>query len=196
MIETRIALVRHGSHSELGIVLSGRSEIALNAQGWAEANQAARRLATFHSNCVYSSPRTRTVQTSVPIAKLHNGVIALADELDELDFGSLTGESFEALRRNPAWHEWNTNRAEARLPGGETMEEVRLRIVSFIDTLATKGGHHLCVTHGDVIRSALAHYGGKPQSAIFDYSIDPGAIVILEGAFGALRAATLDEGVL
>lgn len=136
------------------------------------------------------------MQTSVPIAKLHNGVIALIDQLDEVDFGSLTGERFDALRDNASWHEWNTNRVHARLPGGETMEDVRLRIVSFLDTLATKGGEHLCVTHGDVIRSALAHYDGKPQSAIFDYSIDPGAIVILEGAAGALRVTSLHERVL
>lgn len=156
----------------------------------------ARRLRDLELDAVHSSPRTRTMQTAVPIAKLHNGVIAISDALDEVDFGSWTGGSFEALRQDPGWQEWNANREHARVPGGEAMEDVRLRIVSFIEGLARTGGAHVCVTHGDVIRSALTHYDGKPQSAIFDYEIHPGAIVILEGTVDALQAIPSGEGAL
>ncbi|MBB3692266.1 histidine phosphatase family protein [Sphingomonas sp. BK580] len=185
---TRILLLaRHGTHAEVGHVLSGRSEIALSERGRDEAVALARHLAGVELGAIYASPRRRTVETAVAVARPRGIEVVHAPALDEIDFGAFTGHDFAALAGDPNWQRWNAERGSARCPGGETMGEAVARAVDF---LASAGeGTTLCVTHCDIIRGAVTHWLGLGVERMFQLGCDPGSVTTL--ALDARGGATL-----
>lgn len=186
-------LARHGTHAEVGHVLSGRSEIGLGMRGHAEAAALARRLADVPLASIHASPRRRTVETARVVANGRDIAMQVAPALDEIDFGAFTGRSFAALDDDPAWRRWNAERGSARCPGGETMAEAVARAWHYLDALTIQDTPALCVTHCDVIRGLVAQLLGIDANRMFAFDCDPGSIttIAIEGA-GA-RLMTLNE---
>lgn len=172
-----VLLARHGHHPEVGHVLSGRSEIALDAMGQAEAAALARHLTGRGVTRLCASPRRRTQQTAAAVATTHGLAVETVAALDEVDFGRFTGASFDALADDPDWRRWNAARGEARCPGGETMVEAVARAVRFVSGVGS--GVTVCVSHCDVIRGVVAHYLGLPLARIFSLGCDPGSVTTL-----------------
>lgn len=186
-----IILARHGQHREVGRVLSGRSEIELDATGEAQADAIARRLTGARPDAIYASPRRRTIDTARPLAAATGLAISAEAALDEVDFGAFTGRSFDALEEDAAWRHWNAARDVARCPGGETMAEAVARAVHFL--ASRPPGVTLCVSHCDIIRGVVAHYLGLDLSRVFQLGCDPGSLttLVLEGE--EARLVTLNE---
>src|SRR3954468_6526336 len=117
-------LVRHAAHAELGSLLSGRRrDVALSREGLEQAAIVADLLSTAPLAAIYSSPRERAWYTARDIAEPHDLKVAIADGLDEVDFGAWSGRSFAELDGDPDWQTGNEARGSARAPGGETMRE-------------------------------------------------------------------------
>ncbi|KTT73138.1 histidine phosphatase family protein [Sphingomonas endophytica] len=186
-MERRVLLVRHGHHAEVGRVLSGRSDIALDARGRAEAMAVAQHLAGTPIDRLFSSPRARTVDTALAFGEQ----VRVAAALDEVDFGTFTGRTFAALDGDADWRRWNAERGSFRCPGGETMGEAVARAVGFVAALGV--GVSVCVTHCDIIRGVVAHYLGLPLDRIFALGCDPGSVTTLMLEGQGARLATLNE---
>ncbi len=188
-----VYLARHARHDEVGAVLSGRSEIALNAPGIAEAERLAARLAGEPLAGVYSSPRRRAWQTAEAVAGRHGLSVTRADGLDEIDFGRWTGQSFVALAADPDWQRWNAARATVATPGGETMAAVANRATAVVRAVAGPRPV-LCVAHADVIRAVVAAALGLSFDRLLSFDVDPAALTTL--AIGdEVRVLTLNERV-
>ncbi|MEH3038346.1 MAG: histidine phosphatase family protein [Sphingomonas adhaesiva] len=189
----QIMLVRHGHHAEVGRVLSGRSDIALDGAGRAQAEGLVRRMIGVRVDAIVSSPRRRALETAGPIATARGLAVEVTDGLDEVDFGDFTGRSFDALGEDADWQRWNAARDSARCPNGETMAGAVARAVGFV--AARPPGITLCVTHGDVIRGVVAHYLGLEMTRIFQLECDPGSVttLVLEGR-GARLVALNERG--
>lgn len=187
-----VLLARHASHDEVGVVLSGRSDIALNAAGVAEAERLAARLATAPLAAIHSSPRRRAWQTAQIVAGRCGLPVTRADGLDEIDFGAWAGQRFDELDRYPDWQRWNAERGSAATPGGETMAIVAARAAAVIDDVA---GEHpvLCVSHADVIRGVVAKALGRSFDRMLDFAIDPASLTTLAVAGTGIRVVTVNE---
>src|ERR1700687_5853917 len=123
-------LLRHGEHGLLGRVLAGRMPgVGMTEHGRAEIAAQAERLAGEKIAAIYASPLQRTRETAEIIAARLGLPIAFRDDLIELDFGEWTGATFDAIRADPLWISWTTQRSLARIPGGENMREVQRRAV-------------------------------------------------------------------
>ena len=183
-----VGLVRHGSHDELGRVLSGRtSDVALNDAGRDEAWALAGAVASAGIAGVLSSPRRRTVETAAILGSGLGLSPQIDPALDEIDFGAWSGRDFADLSGD-AWDLWNTARATAPAPGGETMAQAVARAAALIDRLGSQGGEPvLCVSHCDVIRGVVCHYLGLALDHILRFSVDPGRVCWLnaDGQGGA-----------
>lgn len=173
-----VHLVRHGSHAELGAVLSGRSDIVLSAAGVAEAERVAARLAALPIDGVYSSPCKRARQTAEVIAARVGLPVAVEDALDEIDFGTWRGRSFVELEEDAAWRRWNAARGTGQAPGGETMAGASARAVAFVERIASAAERGMVVmaSHCDVIRGIVAHYLGLSLDRLLAFDVDPGSI--------------------
>lgn len=172
-----LLLARHGTHAEVGHVLSGRSEIALSTRGHDEAAALARHLARVDVSAIYASPRRRTVETAAAVAQSRGIDVVHAPALDEIDFGAFTGRDFASLADDPDWQQWNAERGSARCRGGETMSEAVARAIGFL--AAVGEGTSLCVTHCDIIRGVVAHWLGLGFERMFQLGCDPGSVTTL-----------------
>lgn len=191
-----IFLARHGSHAELGAILSGRSHIELSPEGHGQAQRLARACLTRGVTAVHSSPCRRAWRTAEIVAD-HLGVACdPVTALDEIDFGAWAGRSFADLDADQGWRHWNDARHAAAAPGGESMTEATTRIVGHLEHLAAAGASHiLCVSHCDMIRAAVAHYLGLGLDKLLRFDVDPGSLstLLLEDQGGRGRLLGLNE---
>jgi probable phosphoglycerate mutase len=148
----RIWLLRHGStaSNEQGRFL-GWADEDLSAAGRAEAIRLRLTLSDIEPDHVWASDLRRAVET----ARLAVGEPRVDERLRELDFGELEGKTWfdctpvvrAALERFEGF----------RAPGGESLDQLRSRVHSFVDELGA--GKHLIVTHGGVIRLLMREAG-------------------------------------
>jgi broad specificity phosphatase PhoE len=169
-----LLLVRHATHAEVGHVMSGRSEIALDARGRDEARALAAGLARETIDAVHASPRRRAQETAAAVADGRGLPVQTATALDEIDFGDFTGRSFASLDADADWRQWNAERGSARCPGGETMREATARAWQFVAALPA--GRILCVSHCDVIRGLVCEMLGLGYDRMFQLGCDPASV--------------------
>src|SRR3954462_3760132 len=124
-------LLRHGQHDLIGRSLVGRTPgITMNETGRAEIGRAAKWLAERPLVALVASPLDRTRETARIVAVATKLQPSHDERLLEIDFGTFADQSFDKLHRDPAWLFWNSARATARAPSGETMLEVQARWMS------------------------------------------------------------------
>ncbi|HEY5424222.1 MAG TPA: MSMEG_4193 family putative phosphomutase [Ilumatobacteraceae bacterium] len=156
--------MRHGLTPTTGKVLPGRAAgLHLAEAGQAQADAAAERIAALSRvDAVYASPLERARETAAPIAKAKGLRVRIDKGLLECDFGDWTGEELKKLMKLPEWGTVIRAPSTFRFPGGESFNEMQVRIVSAIDRLRAvhKGGVVVCVSHADPIKAAVAHAMG------------------------------------
>jgi probable phosphomutase (TIGR03848 family) len=179
---TTFLLIRHGETDELGKALSGRRPgVGLNAAGRRQAEQLAARLAGDGIAAVYSGPLERVRETARPLAERLSLEVRAASELDEIDLGEWSGQSFEALARRDDWRRFNAVRSCTRAPGGELMLEAQARAVALLQRLCGErpGAAVAAVSHADVIKAVLAYYLGLPLDLAQRLEVSPASVSVL-----------------
>ena len=179
---TTFYLVRHAAHDLIGILLAGRTvDVALNAQGRSQAEAAAQQLAHERITQVISSPRKRARETAEPIAAAHGLAVTVAPQIDEHDAGLWSGQTFDSLKRDSHWRSWNERRGEVRPPAGESMGELQLRVLGYLDWLAVQFPNEsiVLVTHAEPIRAVLLHERGLPLDAFLQIEVPLGSVTMV-----------------
>ena len=189
--------IRHAAHDNVGGFLAGRMEgVRLGSSGQAQARRLAQRMGRERIGTIYSSPRERTRETAAAIAEACGlGEPEVDHALDEIAFGSWSGQSFDTLNSDPAWRRWNTLRSLARTPGGESMLDVQVRLLSLVERLMDGGADRrvALVSHADVIRAAVSHFLGLPIDAWPKFDIAPASITcVAVGGWGS-KVITINE---
>ncbi len=173
---TTFHLIRHGDYGLLGRVLAGRTTgHSLNDNGIAQARAVADALAALPIAAIVSSPLERTRQTADPIAARLGLDVTIDPDVTEIDFGDWTGRSFESLRAWPGWPAFNRFRSTAQIPGGESMLAVQTRSLGAVLRLraAYPDSEVAIVSHGDVIKSIVAHFLTIPLDMFRRFDIAP-----------------------
>lgn len=174
-----LVLVRHAVTPETGKRLSGRLPgVALSAEGRAQAEAVARCLADLPVAAVYTSPLQRCRETARVVAAPHGLKPVQYRSLIEVDYGSWSGRTLASLRRTKAWKHLLVAPSRVVFPGGERLGDVRGRAVAACEEIAAAHGTGtvVLVSHGDVIRSVLAHYLGMPIDLFHRVLISPGSV--------------------
>jgi probable phosphoglycerate mutase len=179
---SRFVLIRHAATEFPKGKIAGRTERApLSRLGHEQASQLSRRLKEKKLRAVYSSPQERARDTAAPLAEAINNQVQIAPELDELDYGDWTGRTMDELEPTQ-WQAFNAVRSCTRIPGGELMLEAQARVVGFLERLGKQhpGRPTALVTHGDVIRAALAHHLGLSLDHVLRIEISFASVSIVE----------------
>ncbi|MCL4859715.1 MAG: MSMEG_4193 family putative phosphomutase [Caldilineaceae bacterium] len=164
---TTIALlIRHGENDWVGADrLAGRTPgVHLNEKGKEQSAALVQLLAQQPIAAIYSSPLERCMETAQPLAS-QLGLSVEADAgLIEVDYGDWRGGNLKELSKLPEWKRVQHYPSTFRFPGGETLREVQSRTVSAIEQIRLRhpGQVIALFSHGDVIRTTLAHYLGVP----------------------------------
>jgi len=189
---TTFLLIRHAAHDLLGHTLAGRTrDIELNDEGARDAVQLAQLLRGLAIAAIYSSPRRRARATVERFAASAGMEMHIEPGLDEIDFGAWSGLAFAELEREPQWSVWCNARRNARPPGGETIMEVQARVIAAMQRLRARHSNQTIalVSHGDVIKVALAHYLRLDLDDLERFDIAPASISVVldDGAAAQVR---------
>jgi broad specificity phosphatase PhoE len=193
---TIFLLIRHASHDLLGRALAGRSSaVGLSGQGHAEARRLAERLTGAGIDALYVSPQRRARETAAPLAATLGLDPVVREELDEIHFGGWTGYSFDRLAGDPAWAVWVGQRSAACPPGGESIVSAQQRIVKWIDALGARYGDRTIalVSHGDVIKAAVAHVLSSPLDQLERFEIAPASVSVIAAGPGWAQVRLLNH---
>lgn len=184
---TTVMLVRHGSIDLIGKALAGRKPgVHLNERGHSEAQRLAEQLADAGISAIYVSPRERAAETAAPLAARLQLTAQVCDEIDEIDFGRWTGLSFVKLNGEAEWRTWVERRSRAQPPDGESIVAVQKRMVDAIERMRRDHADQAIalVTHGDVIKAALAHYVGLTLDNLERFDIAPASVSVVAAGAG------------
>jgi probable phosphoglycerate mutase len=199
---TTVLLVRHGESDGLGERLVGRTRgVVLTHRGRAQAERLPVRLRrlTASLDALYVSPQRRAFESAVPIGRHYGLVLQRAEAFAEADFGDWTGRRFDELDRDPAWRVYNSARATALVPRGESAADLQRRVESALQGLVDNRQNQTIavVTHAEVIRTIVLGVTGRTLDEFQTVLIDPASITAIRyrGRQGQLLFVNASEEV-
>ena len=159
---SRLILVRHAEPVEDA---RGRCYGSLDVGLSQAGRRDAERIASLDCDAVYSSPRIRAIDTAKAIA----ADVQVDDDLRELDFGDLEGRTYDEIAASEPelYRAWMERPTTVTFPGGESFALLKKRALAALDRIRAEHDCAVVVTHGGVIRAALAEWLSMPDEAIF-----------------------------
>lgn len=191
-----IVLVRTATSQQMSNVLLGRNvDRPLDERGEGQARHVAQRLLTVPQLIVESSPRRRARHTAGIIASARDSTVRIAPQMDDLDFGSWSGQTFEALMADPQWRRWNKYRAVSRTPAGESIRDVQERALAHFRKLQQTFDTETVaiVTHAEVIRSIVLLALEAPIDDYSRFEFGPASMTRLTVDGSQLRVEAVNE---
>jgi phosphoserine phosphatase len=204
----RLVLIRHGEteHNVGGITL-GRADVPLNERGLAQAQALASLAGRSHSrilsdapqiSAVYASPLQRATATAQPLAVALSLDIIPEARLIEMEIGELEGMPFDQMReRYPDFlRQWLSDEvADARMPDGETLDEVQERAWESVTEMAARheDGTVVAVTHNFVLLSLLCRMLNLPLAKFRGLRHDLAAVSLVDLSGPNVRVVTLND---
>ena len=182
----RIVLLRH-AHSVANEknLLAGRTPgIALSKTGRDQALQLVNRLGAITFDEIAVSPMQRCRETIDPWLSSSDvkSRVVTDDSISEVDYGIWSGKSLASLRRKSQWKVVQDFPSQMVFPEGESLLEMQGRaLAGFYRLNSVKGkGPRLLVSHGDVIKSIVAHCLGMHLDQFQRLIIEPASITIID----------------
>jgi probable phosphomutase (TIGR03848 family) len=176
---TLFLLIRHAVTDVTGKRLSGSLRgIHLSAEGRGQATRLAERLTPVRLTGIYSSPLERCVETAEAIAAERHMKVEQIPELDEVGYGLWSGRPLAQLARTTLWKQLQQAPSSVRFPDGETLFDVQRRSAAALEDIARKAPRATVavVTHADVIRLVLAHFGGIHIDLFQRFTVSPASV--------------------
>lgn len=160
----KLIVVRHGqTDANANKLLQGsRLNESLNKVGLQQIKELVSLLGDERINAIYSSELKRARETAEVIAKKFKLEIIFTDLLNEKDFGSLTGKTWDQIHieyQNGKLKEIDRSHAyDYRAHGGESVDQVRKRIGVFLDQVKKNHSNQtvIAVTHSGIVK--LLHH--------------------------------------
>jgi broad specificity phosphatase PhoE len=170
----QIYFIRHGETAwSLSGQHTGRTDLALTADGERMARALEPMLAHLAFDLVLTSPRVRA-RTTCELAGLGSAA-QIEPCLAEWDYGDYEGlRTIEIHAKHPDWDIW-----ENGCPEGEMPQEVGHRADQLIERLAKHRGKVALFSHGQFGRVLAARWIGLPVAQGQHFAIDPASIGIL-----------------
>jgi alpha-ribazole phosphatase len=164
---TRLCLVRHGQTDwNLEGRYQGQSDVPLNENGRAQAQELAERLEGQPFTAIYTSDLQRARKTAEIIAATIHLPVTSEARLAEINQGEWEGQHVDAIKARYAklWQQRTLNPANVRPPGGETVEEVAGRVYAALNSIAHlhPTGLVLIVSHGLALATVICKDRGLP----------------------------------
>lgn len=132
--------IRHGQTDyNLEHRLQGSMPVPLNECGRAQSQSLAAYLKTVQIDAIYSSPRSRALETAAIIGEALGQKVNEDERLAEIAFGDFEGHTFaEVEARFPlAYRKWESGYRAFRVPGGESRLDVQRRMQAAWDEITS-----------------------------------------------------------
>ena len=196
---TRVILVRHGQ-TEWNRVerFRGRADVPLNEIGLAQAEATGKRVASeWQPVSAYSSPLSRAVKTAEAIARHFDLPVQIHAGMADIDYGEWQGLTPDEVKER--WPEtlyaWYHAPHTARIPGGETLDDLRTRGMAAVHELATRHAEQTIALVGHTVINRIVLLGvlGLGNDRFWRLRQDTCAINVFEADGGEFTLASLND---
>lgn len=195
---TRVWLIRH---SEPERRVRGRCygslDVALSPEGRNQMEQVARELKTEPLAAIYSSPQLRAKESARILASHHACCYEENPGLREFNFGDFEGKTYDEIAElyPDLYRQWMDSPTTICFPNGESFPEMRVRVLEALKTILHQrdGQTVAIVTHGGVIRIAIAWVLDMPDQYLFRLAQDYAAMNLLTWVDGIPRVESLNH---
>ena len=177
-----LILARHGETVwNVEKIYRGRTDVNLDEVGIKQAELLGEYLSNWEVEAIYSSPLRRAIYTANIIARYQKIAAQVTHGLIDFDYGEWQSlPEQEAKRLYPTLHnEWHNNPHKVKMPGGESLEDVRRRAVEVVnDVLSKYQGSVVLVSHRVVNKVLICSLLGLDNSYFWNIKQDVGGITI------------------
>ena len=172
-----IILARHGETDwNKDEIFRGRADVALNETGVQQAELLGEYLGKDIVDFVYSSPLERAVKTAKVIATYHALEVNIVQNLIDFDYGEWQGLSRREVedRYPELYKDWLDTPEQVRMPGGESLEDVRNRAMPFVEDAVMRCGEGriILVSHRVVNKVIICALLGLNNSHFWNIKLD------------------------
>jgi len=178
----KLILVRHGE-SELNKanLFFGQLDPELTKEGVIQAEKTKEILKDAKYSEIYTSPLKRAKKTA-EIININNLEIRESNSLKELNFGILEGLAYEEiLKKYPdSAKEWEENWETYNYETGESVEELQIRVIEFIESLDLENKNIVVVCHFGVISCIFSHYFSNKLEGYWKFAPNYAGISVIE----------------
>jgi 2,3-bisphosphoglycerate-dependent phosphoglycerate mutase len=203
-----LVLVRHGKSAWNKLhKWTGRVDVGLAEEGFAEAQRAARAIRDIQIHHAHISALKRARETYDEISRTLGLFIEAQSHaaLNERDYGIHTGRDKRELKEEMGEAEFRRLRRgwDAAMPEGESLKDVYARVIPYyqahIAPAIAAEENVLVVAHGSTVRSLIKHIECISDEAISEIEVGNGEVYCYEfGGEGKLtnktiRAAAADK---
>ncbi len=194
----RIILVRHGQTEWNRLErFRGWVDIDLDETGLRQAEAVSPRVARWEVAAIYSSPLRRAMATAQIIANRLSLPVVPLEGINDMNFGIWQGLSIGEVKENypELFDLWRYSPQRLEIPQGESLEDVRKRVVATIDDLTARheSATVALVTHRVVCKVLLCHLLGLDNSHFWQIAQDATAINLFEITEGKATVTLLND---
>jgi probable phosphoglycerate mutase len=182
--------MRHGqADNNVNRILVGRHlESHLTEQGKMQVKDTARLLKNMSISKIYSSPVTRTIETTQIVGEELGLDYEIDDRLYEIDLGKLAGTNYdEVLNKygNLFLSFYMGDDSVLSNHGVESFTAVKSRVRDLLDQIMTRHNDHnvLLVTHLDPIKAAISYILDLKPESLYKWHMRNAALTILKQEF-------------
>jgi broad specificity phosphatase PhoE len=198
MTTTSIYLVRHGQTAwNKEEIFRGRSDVPLNETGLEEAELAGQYLKTKEIHAIYASPLSRALQTAQKIGQFHHLEVRSLGGIIDMSFGEWEGKSLKEIQEKDKerYHVWMEEPHRVKFPGGESLEEVRIRSMAALEGVIQKhpGKALVLVSHRVINKVLICGILGIDNSHFWQIGQDTTAINLIQFKNGRYILSLLNE---
>jgi broad specificity phosphatase PhoE len=177
-----LILARHGETVwNIEKIYRGRSDVGLDSVGVKQGELLGKYLGNWELEGIYSSPLRRALNTAKIIARYQKIDVQIAEGLVDLDYGEWQClPEREVERLYPALlNEWRNNPDKVKMPGGESLEDVRRRAIEVVNNAVSKYQTRVVlVSHRVVNKVLICSLLGLDNSCFWNIKQDVGGITV------------------
>ncbi len=195
---TSIYLVRHGQTAwNKEEIFRGRTDVSLDETGLKQAELAGGYFKGIEIHRIYSSPLSRAWQTAQKIAQFQNLKVEPLEGIVDMSFGNWEGHPHEEIREmdSKTYRQWVELPHQVRLPGGESLDDVRARAMSALEEVIQKCLEKtlVLVSHRVVCKVLICAILGLDNSHFWQIAQDTTAINLIQHKNGKYILSLMNE---
>ena len=193
-----IYLVRHGQTAwNKEEIFRGRTDVPLDETGLEQAELAGEYFKGMEIHAIYSSPLSRVLQTAQKIAQFHHLKVQPLDGIIDMSFGNWEGHPHQEIRENDKeiYRQWVEEPHLVRLPGGEGLDDVRVRSMASLEEVIRShpGKTLVLVSHRVVCKVLICAILGLDNSHFWQITQDTTAINLIQYRDGKYILSLMNE---
>ena len=198
LMMTSIYLVRHGQTAwNKEEIFRGRTDVPLDETGLKQAELAGQYFKGIEIHAIYSSPLSRAWQTAQKIAQIQTVKVEPLGGILDMSFGDWEGHAHQEIRKmdNETYRQWVESPHLVKLPGGESLDDVRGRAMAALEEVLRKHSEKtiVLVSHRVVCKVMICAILGLDNSHFWQIAQDTTAINLIQYKKGKYILSLMNE---